>query len=190
MNRFLLLFRYAMTVVIVLIVSWAQPEERAMASLQSDSSPEIERLVKAFGGEWKVVETFERSEFLPNGGSRRGTARISLGTGGTTVIEDYHSDGSAGRLDFIAVIWWDKDAEIYRFFTCSNNVSRACQLRGTAHWVGERFVNDYEDMVAGKKTKLQDSFSQITPVSFTLIAAISAIPGDMKPVIATVYTRR
>jgi hypothetical protein len=64
--------------------------------------------VKSFGGEWKVVETFERSEFFPNGGARKGTARVSLGTGGTTVIEDYHSDGAAGRLDFIAIIWWTK----------------------------------------------------------------------------------
>jgi hypothetical protein len=103
MNRSLLLFRHLATVLNVLIFAWAQPAEETMTSSESDSSAEIERLVKAFGGEWGVVETFERSEFLPNGGSRKGTARLSLGTGGTTLIEDYHSDGSAGRLDFIAL---------------------------------------------------------------------------------------
>jgi hypothetical protein len=190
MNRFLLLFRYPTTVLSVLILAWAQPAERARPSSESDSSPEIERLVKAFGGEWRVAETFERSEFFPNGGSRKGTARITLGTGGTTLIEDYHSDGSAGRLDFIAVIWWDKDAEIYRLFTCANNVDPACELRGTAHWEGETFVNDYEEMVAGKTIKFQDSFSKITPTSFTLIASISAIRGSMKTLITTAYTRR
>ena len=50
--------------------------------------------------------------------------------------------------------------------------------------------SDYEEMVAGKKTKFQDSFSQITPTSFTLIAAIFTIGGGMKPLITTVYTRR
>lgn len=64
--------------------------------------------MKAFGGEWRGVEKLEQSEFFPNGVTRKGTARVSLGTGGSTVIEDYHTDGTAGRLDFIAVIWWDK----------------------------------------------------------------------------------
>jgi hypothetical protein len=95
------------------------------------------------------------------------------------LIEDYHSDGSAGRLDFLAIIWWDKDAKLYRFFTCANDVKHACELRGTAHWEGETFVNDYEEMVAGEKTKFQDSFSQITPTSFTLIAAIAATRGPI-----------
>jgi hypothetical protein len=117
MNRSLLLFLYQITVLSFFTLAWTQPAERAMTSAESDSSPEIERLVKSFGGEWKVVETFEQSEIFPNGGTRKGTARVSLGTGGTTVIEDYHSDGTAGRLDFIAVIWWDKDANLYRFFT-------------------------------------------------------------------------
>jgi hypothetical protein len=103
-------------------LAWAQTAERATTPGESDSSPEIERLVKTLGGEWRVVETFEHSEFFPNGGARRGTARISLGTGGTTLIEDYHSGGPAGRLDFIAVIWWDKDAKLYRFFTWANNI--------------------------------------------------------------------
>jgi hypothetical protein len=31
-------------------------------------------------------------------------------------------------LDFIAVIWWDKDAKLYRFFICAKNVNRACAL--------------------------------------------------------------
>jgi len=68
-------------------------------------------------------------------------------------------------------------------------VNGACELRGTAHWEGETFVNEYEEMVAGRKTKFQDSFSQITPISYTLIAAISTVPGAMKPLITTIYTR-
>lgn len=190
MNRSLLLFRYLITVLSLFTLAWAQRAEGATTSAESDSSPEIERLVRSFGGEWKVVETLEHSEFFPNGGTRKGTARVSLGTGGTTVIEDYHSDGTAGRLDFIAIIWWDKGAKLYRFFTCANNVNRACELKGTAHWEGETFANDYEDMVEGRKTKFQDSFSRITPTSFSLTAAISATPGSMKPLITTTYTRR
>jgi hypothetical protein len=59
MNRFLLLFRYLITVLSVLALSVAQQVERTMTSAMSDSSPELERLVKTFGGEWNVVENFE-----------------------------------------------------------------------------------------------------------------------------------
>jgi hypothetical protein len=189
MNRFsFLLVRYLITALSLL--TFALPAKRAMTSVESDSSPAMERLVKTFGGEWTVAENFERSDFFPNGGVRKGIARFSLGTGGTTLIEDYHSDGSAGRLDFLAVIWWDKEAKLYRFFTCANDVKQACKLRGTAHWEGDAFVNDYEEMVAATKTKFQDSFVQITPTSFTLIAAIAASRAPAKPLITTKYNRR
>ena len=136
MNRSLLLFRYLITVLILFTLAWAQRAERAATSAESDSSPEIERLVKSFGGEWKVVETLEHSEFSPNGGARKGTARVSLGTGGTTVIEDYHSDGTAGRMDFIAIIWWDKDAKLYRFFTCASEPAEFCSLSASLRKTG------------------------------------------------------
>jgi hypothetical protein len=38
------------------------------------------------------------------------------------------------------------------------DVNHACELRGTAHGEEEVFVNDYEEMVDGKKIKFQDSF--------------------------------
>ncbi len=59
----------------------------------------------------------------------------------------------------------------------SSNVRRSLalalppSLRGTAHWEGAAFVNDYEDTVAGKKTQWRDSFT-FTPTSHTLVAAM------------------
>ncbi len=73
----------------------------------------MNRLLKAFAGEWKTTESMER-EFFPNGGARQGTATFRLGTGGTTLIEEGSSDGSAGKLAFLIVFWWDKSAEVYR----------------------------------------------------------------------------
>lgn len=82
-ERFLfLLVRYLITVLSLLTLALPEQAEKAMTSVESDSNPEIERLVKTFGGEWKVVENFERSDFFPNGGARKGTARVSLGAGG------------------------------------------------------------------------------------------------------------
>ncbi len=149
----------------------------------------MNRLLKAFAGEWKTTESMER-EFFPNGGARQGTATFRLGTGGTTLIEEGSSDGSAGKLAFLIVFWWDKSAEVYRLVTCFNGYNKPCEMRGTAHWEGETFVNDYEEPVKGKSTPFRDSFFQITPASFTLVQSVSSENGSMKPRITTKYTRR
>jgi len=156
----------------------------------SAASPEMDRLAKALAGDWNTTEKMERGEFFPNGGSRHGQTHVYLAAGGTTLIDEVHSDGSAGKLDGIVVIWWDKQAGLYRFFTCFNDPSSPCELRGTAHWDGDAFVNDYEAMVGGKMTKWRDSFIQITPKSHSLVAAVDDGNGNYETLITTTSTRR
>jgi hypothetical protein len=140
------------------------------SAAESTASPAMKHLFQAFVGYWRVEETFAQSEFFPKGGSRRGRAHFSIGTGGTSLIEDYHSNGSAGKLDFLMVVWWDSEIQRYRVFTCSNDSQNAGKLRGTAHWERGTFVNDYEEVVNSEPKKFQDRFSELTPQSFTLVA--------------------
>jgi hypothetical protein len=166
-----------------------QPPDEATGA-ESSASPEMNRLAKALAGDWRTVETMERSEFFPNGGGRQGVSHASLGTGGTTLIWEGHSDGSAGKLSYLITIWWDNEARLYRFFTCFNGYDHPCEVRGTAHWEADVFVNDYEETVHGDKKKFRDTFSQITPTSYTLTEAIDAGNGTMKALITTRSARR
>jgi hypothetical protein len=63
-------------------------------------------------------------------------------------------------------------------------------VRGTAHWDGDTFVNDYEEIEHGKPVKWRDSFIQITPTSHGLIAAHDQGNGKMQTLITTKSTRR
>lgn len=155
-----------------------------------NSSPEMSRLAKMFVGEWNTVENMERSDFFPNGGGRRGTTHWKLGAGGTTLIGEGHSSGTAGELSYMIAIWWDKQASVYRFFTCFNDFAAPCKVRGTARWEGDRFINYYEEIVQGENRKFQDIFTQITPNSRSLVAAIEMSNGKMKPLITTTSTRQ
>jgi hypothetical protein len=188
-NRLLLLC----TCISVVLLSSPAPAQQAGKSTRSESSAntEMNRLARAFTGDWNTVEAMERSEFFPDGGGRQGTARFRLGSGGSTLIEEGSSDGSAGRLDFFIVVWWDKRAKLYRFFTCFNDVSKPCEIRGTAHWESDSdtFVNDYEETVKGKSIRMRDAFS-ISRQSITLVASIATASGTMKPLITTKYTRK
>src|SRR5215470_976047 len=96
----------------------ACPQQKAAGAPESGVSPEMEQLAKAFAGDWNTEEHMERTKFFPNGGERRGQSHVRLIAGGTTLINEVNSDGSAGKLDGMVVIWWDKEAQLYRFFTC------------------------------------------------------------------------
>lgn len=167
----------------------AQQAQSATSPNQSSPLPEIQRLAKALAGNWNTTETMEPGEFFPNGGSRHGVVHVRLAAAGTTLIYEVHSDGTAGKLDGMLVIWWDGDASLYRVFVCFNNPSNPCEMRGTAHWEGDSFVNDYEQTVKGKKTTWRDTFT-FTLTSHTLVAAMDVGNGTMQPLITTKATRR
>jgi hypothetical protein len=167
----------------------AQQSPSGTPSNQSRPVPEMERLAKALVGDWNTTETMERGEIFPNGGSRHGIVHVRLAAGGTTLIYEVHSDGSAGELDGMLIVWWDKGATLYRVFVCFNNPSHPCEMRGSAHWEGDSFVNDYEDTVKGKKTFWRDSFT-FTPTSHTLVAAMRGSDGTMQTLITTNAARR
>jgi hypothetical protein len=125
---------------------------------------EMDKLAEALEGDWDTSETMERGEFFPNAGSRHGIVHVRLAAGGTTLIYEVHSNGSAGELDGMLLIWWDKAAKLYRIFLCFNNPNSPCKMRGTAHWEWEKFVNDYEETIGGKETRWRDTF-EFAPTS-------------------------
>ena len=135
-------------------------------TFHSQLSPELQRLSDAFAGSWNVTETFEVSA-SQQGKTRRGTASFRPGPG-ASLIEDYHSNGSAGELKFLALLWWDRSAHGYQLLTCANN--DGCHLRGTANWEGKEFVNSWEEKVDGKTAVFKDSFVDISPSSFRLVS--------------------
>jgi hypothetical protein len=178
---------WRITLTFLLVVIYLQAPASAA---ERAASPAMNKLFKAFVGDWAVRETFQRNEFFPKGGERKGMARFRVGTGGTSLIEDYHSDGSAGKLDFLLVIWWNAPASVYQVFTCSNGSDNAGQLRGSAHWERATLVNDYVEKLNGKDQKFQDRFSDLTPAAFTLTAGIERNDKIFLPSITTTYRRR
>jgi hypothetical protein len=153
-------------------------------------APEIKRLFEAFAGDWDTSEKRERTQFFPNGGERKGRSHARLAAGGAMLVMEGHSDGSAGPLSYIIVVWWDKDANLYRYFTCFKDSGSGCEVRGTAKWDGDKFVNDYQEVVHGKTMTFRDTFQDITPKSHTLVFAWVKDDGSTEPVIISKSVRR
>ena len=184
-----LLFCSAGLTVSFLFLAVAEEPQGTTPPSQHSAVPEMEKLAKALVGDWNTTETMESAENFPSGGSRHGIVHVSLAAGGTTLIYEVHSDGSAGKLDGMLLIWWDKDANLYRVFVCFNKPSHPGEMRGTTHWQGDSFVNDYEETVKGRKTAWRDTFT-FTATSHTLVAAMKTADGVTRTQITTKAIRR
>lgn len=153
-------------------------------------APEIRKLYAALAGDWDTSEKRERTQFFPNGGERKGRTHVRLAADGAMLVMEGHSDGTAGPLSYILVLWWDKDAGHYGYFACFKDAESGCESRGTAHWEGDKFVNDYEETVDGKRLKFRDTYRDITPNSYTLAFEWIKDDGSIEPVIISKGVRR
>ena len=167
----------------VLFTAFLQQASASAQQPTTAASPAMDRLAKALVGEWETIETMEPGDWWPQGASRKGSVRARLASGGYTLVYEVRSDGSAGKLDGFHTIWWDQGAGLYYFFACFNSPSGACKMRGTAHWEGDAFVNDYDVTEGGKKTPGRDIFT-FTPNSHKLVAQMES-SGVMKTMITT-----
>jgi hypothetical protein len=161
-------------------------------STDSAVIPEMARLAKVLAGDWNTVEIVQHAKPVPDGAGRRGTAHVRLAGGGTTLVSEGHSVGTVGgELWWFITIWWDANAKSYRFLTCFRTPNDAgCELRGTARWDGDTFVNDYEEVIDGKRTKMQDIWTDITPNSHTLTESHDIGNNVMKPYVVSHNTRQ
>jgi hypothetical protein len=150
------------------------------------------RLATALGGEWNTEEIVQHGKPVPAGAGRRGTAHVKLAGGGTALVSEGESAGAVGGdLRWFIVIWWEQDANRYRFLTCFKaGADSGCELRGTGHWEGDAFVNDYEEVVSGKRIKMQDRWTDITPSSHMLTELHDSGNGVMRPYVVSRSIRK
>jgi len=179
---------FAVVWLVVVPGVWGQVKEVGEQGV--GPTPEMKKLFDSFAGDWDSSEVMERTALFPNGGERKGRTHIRLASGGAMLVMEGHSDGSAGPLSYIIVIWWDEAVQRYGFFTCFKDSGSGCQVRGTAHWEGDKFVNDYEEVVHGKKVQMRDTFQDITPESYSLVFVVVKEDGATEKQIVTRAVRR
>jgi hypothetical protein len=161
-------------------------------SADAPASPEMARLASALAGDWSTEEIVQHGKPVPAGAGRRGTVHVRLAGGGTALVSEGHSAGAVGgELRWFITIWWEPGAKQYRFLTCFQTASDSgCELRGTGHWEKSVFVNDYEEVVQGKRIKAQDRWTDITRTSHTLTALLDSGNGVMTPYVVSRNERR
>ncbi len=165
------------------------PAPSAPGVQMAKPSPEMQKLIKTFRGVWLTTEKHEPSPIMPNGGTGKGEARFLPGPGGLSLIENYTSQVGNGRFIAHGVTWWDPDKRAYLGVWCDNTSPNGCDAGGTLKWQEDKLVGAMETSMTGQKANLLETYSNITPNSFTYSLDIS-IQGSMTKHMMTIdFTR-
>src|SRR5262249_454053 len=145
----------------------------------------MERLIKMWAGHWTTVEIFEPSTEMPQGKRDKGAETMRSGPGGLSLIGDYESHGAHfGHL----VVTWIPAEKVYKSY--STDLSQPGVSVSTGKWEGDKLVFTSMDESTGKKLELRDTYSDITPTSFTDTLETGPAGGPLNKVLTIKYTKQ
>ena len=158
-------------------VAYAQISEEPRVGFAMDSgangrrktsSAPMEQLIDALAGEWSTDIIYEPRKDLPQGGSGRSRDSYRVGPARSSLVEEYHANGAGGRSWGTGVIWWDKQAQGFRFVWCDSfAIDAGCRVSSElGNWKGDTFVMTDSHEVLGKPVFEKEVWSSFTPSSF------------------------
>jgi len=153
-------------------------------------SPEMQKLSKMAVGTWSVAEKHEPSPWAPKGATGKGIAVFKNGPGGLSLVQDYKSSSSMGGLAGHGVMWWDAQAGGFKGIWCDSMSPTGCAVnKGIAKWDGNNLVGSDEMDMMGQKVALKETWTDITPDSFTFKIEGGPPGGEMKLMMTIKYMR-
>jgi hypothetical protein len=90
-----------------------QDKPAANASAASQLSPEMQKLA-FYVGEWDYVENYEKTKIYPDGAQDTGVYSSTVGPGGKSLMQHFHSKGSAGEFDGLIMMTFDSVTKEYK----------------------------------------------------------------------------
>jgi hypothetical protein len=174
-----------MTTILSLFISLLLPGFAAAQTESPKPAPEMERLIKMWAGRWTTVEQFEPSEEMPQGKQDKGAETMRPGPGGLSLIGDYESHGAFfGHM----VVTWIPKERVYKSYWL--DLGQPGVSISTGRWMGDKLVFTAVDESTGKKREVRDTYSDITPTSFTDTLESGPLGGPMKKILTVKYTKQ
>lgn len=163
----------------------AQP----MAMQTPQPAPEMTKLIKMMSGSWTISEKHDPNPMMPNGGTGKGTATLTPGPGGMSMMEKYHSIGAMGSFNGFGTFWWDPKAQLYRGVWCDNMTPGGCDTSGTTKWDGDKLVGTMQSETDGKMMMSRFTYSDWKPNSFVMKMEMGPDANSMKLAMTVTYTK-
>ena len=162
--------------------------EAAMPMPKPD--PQMTKMIKMMAGSWTVAEKSDPNPMMPKGGTGKGTATITPGPGGMSLIEKYHSTGMmGGNFNGMGTFWWDAKANAYRGVWCDTMTPGGCDSSGMTKWEGDNLVGTMEGEMNGQKMLTKFIYSDWKPNSFVMKMMSGPDANSLKDMMTITYTR-
>lgn len=145
----------------------------------------MERLINIWAGRWTTVEIFEPSAEMPQGKQDKGAETMRPGPGGLSLIGDYESHGALfGHL----VVTWIPQQKVYKSYW-TDRTQPGVSI-STGKWEGNKLVFTSIDESTSTKMLARDTYSDITPTSFTDTLESGPVGGPMKKALTVKYAKQ
>lgn len=167
---------------VMLVIGVRHVAARASTKMQEPKAgTQIQRLLKAFQGNWTITDRVSPDKQNPQGVTGTGSIMWRPGPGEYSVIEEFHSKQGQTDVTGLGIMWWDESANGYHTLWCdSTNPGGCIDFKNAAHWEGAELVlqEDYESN--GKKFTFKEIFGDITANSFKQTLYGGEVGKDLK----------
>ena len=138
---------------------WNQRAEKKQATEQSSPAAKPgEAEMKRLGfyvGDWSYTETYPKSAMYPQGATNTGIYTSKLGPGGNSLINEFHSRGTAGDFEGLLVMTWNPRERKYKSYIFGNSFPGA--VIETGAFEGQKLVFRGEFPTNGVVLKLHNA---------------------------------
>ena len=167
-----------------------KPNSEAAAMPMPKPDPQMTKMIKIMAGTWTVAEKSEPNPMMPKGGTGKGTATMTPGPGGMSLMEKYHSTGMMGSsFNGFGTFWWDSKANAYRGVWCDTMTPGGCDSSGMTKWEGDNLVGTMEGEMNGQKMLTKFIYSDWKPNSFVMKMMSGPDANSLKDMMTITYTR-
>ena len=167
----------------------AKPKEQ-MGMPMPKPAPEMTKMIKMMAGSWTVTEKADPNPMMPNGGTGKGTAVLTPGPGGLSLVEKYHSSGLMGRTSTDSErSGGTRRRSLPRCMVRQHDARTAAIDSGTTKWEGDKLVGTMEGEMNGQKMVTRFTYSDFKPNSFVMTMEMGPDASKMQKAMTITYTK-
>jgi hypothetical protein len=167
----------------------AKPQQE-MGMPMPKPAPEMTKMIKMMAGTWSLTEKADPNPMMPKGGTGKGTAVLTPGPGGLSLVEKYHSSGLMGpNFSGLGTFWWDPKAQVYRGVWCDNMTPNGCDSSGTTKWEGDKLVGIMEGDMNGQKMVTRFTYSDFQTDSFVMTMEMGPDTSKLQKAMTITYSK-
>lgn len=165
---------------------------RAQPRGDAQQSADMPSLIASLGGQWTLDVTMSGATDPVTG---HGEETWRGGPGGLTMLEEEHLALPGHDLYLLGIVWRDKGTNEFHGMQCNNNDPHVCDVKGSLNdiaitWDGRQLVIEEQEVLpGGRKQTYRETYSEVTPTSFTQTGDVRA-PGGTFQRVMTIHAKR